>query len=45
MMVEHPLDTTFGTSLFLMLTLLGLSYQAGLADSEHAIFSSESDLK
>lgn len=26
MLVEHPLDTTFGTSLFLVLTLLGLSY-------------------
>ena len=30
MLVEHPLDTTFGTSLFLVLTLLGLSYQTGL---------------
>jgi O-antigen ligase len=27
MMVEHPLDTQFGTSLFLMMTLLGLSYK------------------
>jgi O-antigen ligase len=27
MTVEHPLDTTFGTSLFLMTTLLGLSLE------------------
>ena len=27
MIVEHPLDTIFGTALFLVLTLLGLSYQ------------------
>jgi len=27
MMVEHPLDTTVGTSLFLLISLLGLSYQ------------------
>jgi O-antigen ligase len=30
MLVEHPLDTTFGTSLFLVLTLVGLSYQYGI---------------
>lgn len=30
MLVEHPLDTTFGTSLFLLLTLVGLSYQEGI---------------
>lgn len=29
MAVEHPLDTTFGTSLFLLLTLIGISYQTG----------------
>jgi O-antigen ligase len=27
MMVEHPLDTTVGTSLFLLMSLVGLSYQ------------------
>ena len=26
MMVEHPLDTTVGTSLFLLMSLVGLSY-------------------
>jgi O-antigen ligase len=31
MFVEHPLDTTVGTSLFLLLTLLGLNYQHGLS--------------
>ncbi len=30
MMAEHPLDTQFGTSLFLVLGLLGLSYQDGM---------------
>ena len=35
MLVEHPLDTTFGTSLFLVIALIGLSYQAGFkGDSE-----------
>ena len=34
MIVEHPLDTTFGTSLFLVLTLLGLSFQEGLHQKE-----------
>ncbi len=29
MMVEHPLDVTVGTSLFLLISLLGLSYQSG----------------
>lgn len=29
MMVEHPLDVTVGTSMFLLLSLLGLSYQSG----------------
>ena len=33
MMVEHPLDTEFGTALFLLLTLVGLSYQDGLDGS------------
>ncbi len=30
MLVEHPLDTEFGTVLFLLITVLGLSYQDGL---------------
>ncbi len=29
MMVEHPLDTTVGTSLFLLISLVGLSYEGG----------------
>jgi O-antigen ligase len=29
MMVEHPLDVTVGTSMFLLISLLGLSYQSG----------------
>ncbi len=29
MMVEHPLDTTVGTSLFLLISLVGLSYVGG----------------
>lgn len=29
MMVEHPLDTEVGTSLFLLMTLVGLSYYGG----------------
>ncbi len=33
MLIEHPLDTIFGTLLFLMLTLMGLSYQDGLRTS------------
>jgi hypothetical protein len=32
MMVEHPLDTAAGTSMFLLLTLLGMSYQEGMED-------------
>ena len=28
MMVEHPLDTTVGTSLFLLMSLVGLSYKS-----------------
>ncbi|MGB4850391.1 MAG: O-antigen ligase family protein [Saprospiraceae bacterium] len=30
MLVEHPLDTEFGTMLFIIITVLGLSYQDGL---------------
>ena len=41
MMVEHPLDTTFGTSLFLVLTLLGLSYKEGLFPGKNAFLSQE----
>ena len=33
MLVEHPLDTEFGTVLFLLLTILGLSYQDGVEGS------------
>lgn len=29
MLVEHPLDTEFGTMLFIIITVLGLSYQDG----------------
>lgn len=36
MVVEHPLDTTFGTSLFLVVTLIGLSYQDGLREKREA---------
>ncbi|HEY3387306.1 MAG TPA: O-antigen ligase family protein [Saprospiraceae bacterium] len=31
MLVEHPLDTEVGTSLFLLMTLVGLSYYSGKA--------------
>ncbi len=31
MLPEHPLDTAVGTSLFLLITMTGLSYQDGLA--------------
>lgn len=34
MLVEHPLDTTFGTMLFLLLTLVGISYQEGLSQDQ-----------
>jgi hypothetical protein len=34
MMVEHPLDVTVGTSMFLLISLLGLSYQSGLSEKE-----------
>ncbi len=36
MLVEHPLDTEFGTMLFIIITVLGLSYQDGMdgPDSE-----------
>lgn len=30
MLVEHPLDTEYGTILFILITILGLSYQDGL---------------
>ncbi|HZV68839.1 MAG TPA: O-antigen ligase family protein [Saprospiraceae bacterium] len=33
MLVEHPLDTEFGSMLFVLLTVLGLSYQDGLPGS------------
>lgn len=33
MIVEHPLDTTVGTSLFLLISLVGLSYRSGCFDS------------
>ncbi|MEO5905760.1 MAG: O-antigen ligase family protein [Saprospiraceae bacterium] len=36
MMVEHPLDTEFGTKIFLMMTLLGLSYHSTLLISTAA---------
>lgn len=31
MIVEHPLDITVGTSLFLLITLAGMSYQQGIS--------------
>ena len=34
MMVEHPLDTTVGTSLFLLIGLVGLSYLGGGSSEE-----------
>ena len=33
LLVEHPLDTEFGTVLFLLLSVLGLSYQDGIEGS------------
>lgn len=32
MLVEHPLDTEVGTALFLIITLLGMSYQNGIGN-------------
>jgi O-antigen ligase len=39
MVVEHPLDTTFGTMLFLLLSLVGISYQ----ESQHIRRDDNSD--
>jgi len=39
MFVEHPLDTTVGTSLFLLISLACLSYQSSRIDSEMPIVS------
>ena len=36
MMVEHPLDIVVGTSMFLLLTMMGLSYQGGLFEKKKA---------
>lgn len=36
MMVEHPLDVTVGTSMFLLISMLGLSYQSGQAGAVSA---------
>jgi len=40
MMVEHPLDTTVGTSLFLLISLVSLSYESGRFDSGNTVVSS-----
>jgi O-antigen ligase len=39
MMVEHPLDTEVGTSLFLLMVLGGMSYYSNQSDSENSINS------
>ncbi len=37
MMVEHPLDITVGTSMFLLMSLIGLSYQSGLSEEVSSV--------